>query len=158
MSKIVKVPTVRMSLMAKSRGEKIGPPSAYRDVFKCKTSRFVYKFPGGRYYDAIGANEREYATYLKILSSMILPQGVKVPEMHLLENGALAAEYIDGRHPDYNGCSGSGHESYRCKGEDRCWATKVILLGLRDMHYQNVIVTEDGTVYLIDLDGGFAKV
>jgi predicted Ser/Thr protein kinase len=156
MSRMVKVPTVRMAKIARSRGSIIGPASVFRLVYKCKTSKYVFKFlRGDTNRSRRTANAREYAVYTILKETVTLPDGVKLPEMYLLADGTLAAEYIDGYHPNESTCDGYGHSRKKCPGLDSCWATKVLEVGLRDIHHQNVLITDDGTVYIIDLDGGF---
>lgn len=153
----MKTPTVRMAKINRTRGNQIGCPSAFRDVFKCKTSKYVYKFVRpSRWEVSQQSNSREYANYLKMKEILILPDGVKLPEMHLLADGTIAAQYIKGVHPQYTGCNESSHHNKNCPGIESCWATKIIPLGLRDVHHQNVLIAADGTIYIIDLDGGFA--
>lgn len=133
----------------KARGYKIGS-GCFRTVFRVPGSRWVYKV------DSDGSvNAREYTTYLKYRPS--LQGNVKFPEMHLLPNGILAAEYIEGEIGEYecwnwkNGVIGCVRNCI----ED-CWAKRIEFLAraIRDLHYQNIRIQSDGTIYIIDLGEG----
>lgn len=154
------VPTMRQARYAKVAGRNIGDGS-YRKVYKTPRGKWVFKV--NRTDDEYGrryGNEGEYKTYLKLKDSNILPDGVKLPEMHLLSDGTLAAEYVKGEHPK-NWCSPDYHGSWGsdCDGTGDCWANKFKDGGfpVKDMHPENVIVTEDGTVYIIDLGHGTTR-
>ena len=148
----VDLPTVRKAAYAIKRGNKIGE-GAYRAVYKTKSGKWVYKVNTG-YGTGIGSNGSEYATYVSVKNSVKLPDGVKLPEMHMVGE-YIAAEYVDGEHPT-NWCSPGpyGFHDNGCPGVDTCWAAKVNDVKINDLHPYNVMVTKDGTVYIIDLGHG----
>lgn len=150
----MKTPTARMATYAFRHGRQVGSPSCWRSVYKCKTSKYVFKKPVP--YGTRNANVDEYETYL-ILKAMTMPEGVRIAEMFLLSDGTLAAEYIDGVHPGYTGCDSTGH-GYSCPGVAGCWLYKVAPLDLMDMHHQNVLIEKDGTIVVIDIDAGFRPI
>ncbi len=131
---------------ARKHGKLIGVGSC-REVYKTPRGKYVYKFdrPDSPWY-ATGLNIHEYHTYQNLIKNYTLPDGVKLPKMKLID-GVLVAEYIKGKHPE-GLCCDSGHY---CGDESKCWSSKLKGLPLRDMHRYNVIVTKDGTLYLIDL-------
>lgn len=133
---------------------------AFRTVYRKSGSRWVIKST----YDA-KVNEREYANYLRIKPSMSNPS-LRLPEMHMVGE-YLIAEYVDGIEGDENcwnsnikwagdwkayytkGCA----DPDNCSAGANCWAelTKEISATVADLHSNNVRVTNDGTVYIIDL-------
>jgi hypothetical protein len=60
-------------------------------------SKWVYKI---QRYSRSNANQREIIRYEQLINSSNVPDGIAFPEMHILENGVIAAEYIEGREPD----------------------------------------------------------
>lgn len=148
------VPNVRTARYALKKGRMIGA-GAYRKVYKSKRGQWVYKVDKTDCYGKHG-NAEEYETYL-ILKASQLPPGVKIPEMHLLPNGVLAAEYIDGVQPK-NWCSPDYHGSNCSEHFDKtssCWARKFVNspIFFADLHNGNVVVKGD-VVYVIDLGHG----
>ena len=143
------LPTLRKARYAKERGKVLGDGS-YRIVYRTRGSKWVYKFN----LDAnseLGNNVHEWKTYQQY-KSMDLPGGVKLPEMHYLNGGIIAAEYIDGKHPE-NACYRDWH-SEECPGITECWSEKVKHVPVSDIHHQNVLITNSGDIYLIDLGHG----
>ncbi len=153
-----KAPTVRKAHYAMTHGKIIGEGS-YRRVFRTRGSRWVYKVNMTTH--RIGSNDLEWRTYLKYANSVTLPEGVKIPEMHYLNGGIIASEYIEGVHPE-NECYKDWHltkgtpdfDGPFCPGVDKCWAEKIKGIEISDLHYENVLVANDGTIYLIDLGHG----
>ncbi len=147
------VPTLRKARNAKRIGKMVGS-GCFRKVFRTGSSKWAYKFDKSEGSTGNGSNYSEYQTYLAIKDSGRLPESVRLPEMHLLEGNILAVEYVKGKHPD-NWCDPDYHVS-RCPGKDKCWAGRFQRSPIRDMHNQNVILTKDGTLYLIDLGHGLS--
>lgn len=148
------VPSVRTARYALKKGKVIGS-GAYRRVYKSKRGKWVYKVDKTDVYGNHG-NTEEYATY-QLLKTRQLPPGVKIPEMHMLPNGVLAAEYIDGVQPK-NWCSPDYHGSNcseRYSPDEACWARSFVNspIYFADLHNGNVVV-KDGVVYVIDLGHG----
>lgn len=67
-----------------------------RQGYRIPGSRWIYKVNKSRNYDV---NAKEYRRYREVIEEQ-LPYGISIPEMHLLPNGVIAAEYIDGEKPD----------------------------------------------------------
>lgn len=67
--------------------------------------RHGYHIPGSRWVYKVAKNpdmrinEAEYRRYQELLQQG-LPEGIAIPEMHLLHNGAIAAEFIAGERPE----------------------------------------------------------
>lgn len=152
---MTRTPTVKTAEYALDKGEIIGS-GAYRYVYKTKRSKWVYKVNKANSWGSHG-NKEEYETYLSVKRKGSLPPGVKMPEMHLLENGVLAAEYIKGKHPQ-SSCSPRYHDfDNNCSellGQGECWARKFADVNLYDIHCYNVIIGDDGYIYVIDLGHG----
>ena len=148
------VPSVRTARYALKKGRIIGS-GAYRKVYKSQRGKWVYKIDKDDTYGNHG-NAEEYETY-KILKTRQLPPGVKLPEMHMLPNGVLAAEYVDGVQPN-SWCSpdyhGSNCSEYRDK-DNTCWARRFANspIFFADLHNGNVVIKDD-VVYVIDLGHG----
>lgn len=147
----VELPTVEASEDARWNGTKIGA-GAFRDVYRLGNSRWVYKFDGG----FIGANKQEAINYNKIQE--YLGKHYAVPEMILLENGALAAEFVEGKlaaevhaYSDPN-CVCMSH------GIPDCWRKLIAPLAAKfdDLHGRNVIISPNGKLVIIDIgEGGY---
>jgi hypothetical protein len=140
-------------------GIKIGEGSC-RKVYATKYGKWAVKV--NIYRKVYGGNTTEYNTYLDFKNKP-LPEGVKIPEMHLLKDGILVVERIKGKHPtnwcenDFHVEAVSGDEyeySTECPGLDKCWAEKTKDVKIKDLHPYNVKVLRDGTVYIIDLGHG----
>jgi hypothetical protein len=148
-------PSFKHARKAITDGKLIGAGS-YRKVYGTDHGKWVYKVNTQTGY--MGSNASEYDTYLRRKESE-MPDGVKLPEMHLLEGNILAAERIKGVHPK-NWCElgyhpdGTDDYSAPCPGLDKCWAERTKHLGFRDLHPFNVIETPKGDVYIIDLGHG----
>lgn len=148
---VVDLPSIDEAKAAAYYGKKVGS-GAYRNVYRVSGSRWVYKFEKDGCWAANSeCNVHEMSNFRRVRKS--LPEGVDFPEMHLLEDGTLAAEYVDGIHTRdlrcYSGCT-------RCKTEfglADCW-TKMIepvrMSGMQDLHGGNVKVA-NGKVYIIDI-------
>lgn len=150
------LPTQRKARYAVKFGRKIGEGS-YRTVYKTIRSRWVYKEDIHGSYGSHG-NREEFEAYTSLSNNNRLPNGVKLPEMHMVGN-YLAAEYIKGKHPA-NWCTPSRYRDYKadhysnCPGEKECWATKCNGVPVNDLHNENVIITADGTIYIVDVGHG----
>lgn len=150
-----KLPTQRKARYAVKYGRKVGSGS-YRTVYRTSRSRWVYKVDNESTWGEHG-NREEYEAYISLRNNNRLPEGVKLPEMHLVGR-YLAAEFIEGKHPT-SWCTPSRYKDYspdhyeNCSGAD-CWATKCNGTPINDLHKDNVIVTDDGTVYIIDIGHG----
>lgn len=121
-------------------------------------SRETYRLPGSSWAYKIEtpygknkkANETEWIAYNELKDT--LPEGIKFPEMHLLDNGIIATEFIDGEHPD-NQCSSIGHRCW-IENRDRCFWTvylPIISLVIYDGHNANIILKDD-SIYIIDIN------
>jgi hypothetical protein len=148
--KTVTRPTLAAALKAHSRGTEIGEGSS-RKVFRYGKNFWAYKFiyRGSSNTDA---NVDEFENYQRVKDCM--PFGIKLPEMVMLESGVLATEYIDGYQSDTD-CWGGVHD---CDDEPNCWYTRIHKSGLervegfRDISWANVIMTDAGDLYIIDLE------
>lgn len=139
--------------VALSDADEIGS-GAWRKVYRVPGSRWVIKvdspedyFPGG------GDNAAEYAAYLELINSGLLTNTIRVPEMHFV-GGYIVAEYVEGEHPE-NSCW-PGFHTELCPGKDSCWRTEFVGCGFDslDLHSNNIKITDDGSIYMIDLGGG----
>jgi serine/threonine protein kinase len=135
----------------RTHGQFVGS-GCYRNVYKAKTGKYVYKFDSFNHCGE-GSNTHEYATYKFLCENYDMPEGVKLPKMELVD-GVIVAQYIKGEHPDYcypQHC----YESSSCK-KFGCWALKLKNFPVNDLHSDNILVTKDGTIYIIDLGNGSA--
>lgn len=105
-------------------------------------------------FDERTVNEWEMYYQQWITNSRDTPLEVRVPNMMLLDNNFIAAEYIEGEKPGY--CWDRCHCISKL-GMARCWyelareiSTK--FRGLNDLHSDNVKI-KDGLLYLIDIAG-----
>lgn len=144
-------PNLSRAIHAISFGNMIGEGS-YRRVFRTPRGKWVYKVDYSEGARRIGSNAYEWKTYQKFFNSETLPANVRIPEMHYISGGIIAAEYIKGIEPE-NDCYRDYHVDL-CPGVDKCWAEVVKNVGIADIHYQNVLITKDGTIYIIDLGHG----
>ncbi len=138
-------PSVKEADRAKKEGKLIGT-GAYRKVYRPGDSPWVYKF--NNYAGTRSGNREEYTRYLR-LKSKFPKKNIYLPEMQIFDNGVLAAQYIEGKHP-FATCYPFIHE---CKNEKSCFWTYYDFVEdiIGDAHSENVIVTKSGHVYLIDL-------
>lgn len=143
------LPTLRKARYAANNGSVVGEGS-YRTVFRSRGSRWVYKF-NVKPSTNLGSNAEEWKTYSRYKNE-VLPDGVYFPEMHFLNGGVIAAEFIKGEHPE-NDCYREYHVD-SCPGLDKCWAERIKHVKISDIHYQNVLITKTGEIYLIDLGHG----
>lgn len=146
------MPTVEDSERVTSDESNYLGSGCYRTVYRETGSKWVFKVENtysGRY----STNKVEYETYLQFHPS--LQGNVKFPKMYLLDNGILAAEYIEGSQGEYN-CWRPGFPGCDRDCEIDCWAKQIEFLSelIDDLHYQNVRVTPTGDVYIIDLGEG----
>jgi hypothetical protein len=148
---IVNAPSLEECEKAISRASNCIGSGVDRQVFRLKDSPWVYKKERN---GCKGVNASEYATYLEL--STLLPEGVAFPLMALLDNGVIAAEFIDNEVDaiaDPNSeCDFDGHV---CDNETVCWVTPWIALAesadvINDLHGGNVRIN-NGTLYIIDL-------
>lgn len=123
-----------------------------RTVYRVPGSLWVYK-KEKRY--AKGTNADEYGTFVQLRHK--LPDGIALPEMVLLSNEVLAAEYIENEVEQYadpnSECDFGWH--IKCKDENACWTTpwvnKIESTGYNfDVHGGNILIN-DGIIYIIDL-------
>lgn len=142
-----------------AKGAMIGR-GTYRKVYKTKYGKWVVKVDSLS-NPRVGGNESEYATYVSLRSALrnILPDNVRIPEMHLV-NGYLVAEYVKGVQPK-SWCGLDPDDGYKpyhnssCDGKD-CWINRLSGVRIRDIHPHNVILTDDDILYIIDLGHGEA--
>lgn len=142
------LPTLRKAKYAITHGRMIGKGS-YRKVFRTQRSRWVYKvnqFPNIH----IGSNAEEWRTYQKF-SSIELPEGVKIPEMHYLPGGIIAAEYVKGVSAPTD-CYRDYHDE-DCENPEICWAERLKNVQISDIACDNVVIQGD-VIYIIDLGHG----
>jgi serine/threonine protein kinase len=134
---------------ARTKGKRIGS-GAYRTVYKAKNGKYVYKFNTSNYgIKDVGSNYHEYQTYQR-LQNVTLPAGVRIPKMKYID-GVIVAEYIKGHEPRY-WCNWGWHS---CGDEANCYATKMGKdFPIRDIKPDNLRITADGTIYVIDLGNG----
>lgn len=147
MTAVVDRPSEREAEIARTWGTKIGF-GAFRDVYRRPESRWVYKF------DATGgdANRREAENYRRI--QQYLGDLFDVPEMVLLDNGVLAAEFVEGKlgvevHPyDAPECPCLSH------GIPDCWRKLITRIPNKfdDLHGRNVKIV-DKKIVIIDIGG-----
>lgn len=143
-------PTNAAAMKAHDKGIVIGEGSSRR-VFWKKGSYWAYKFiySSSSNFDA---NKDEFANYLNIKNN--LPEGINLPEMVLLDNGVLATQYIPGEQSATE-CWGGKHD---CGDAATCWYSTVMMAqierirGFGDISWANVITTDDGKLYVIDLE------
>lgn len=65
-----------------------------RRAFRVPGSKWVYKVAD--YYDTY-TNPGEIERYTMLMNNPdLIPEGLHFPEMHLMENGVVAAQFIDG--------------------------------------------------------------
>jgi hypothetical protein len=144
-------PTVTMAKAACTKPNLIGS-GKYRNVYRKDNSEWCFKVDRQSFLR--GDNKSEWETYLMIKDAPWLNEWVRIPEMHMLDNGILAARYIEGTHPDRHIRCYPDHHRYNCIGDD-CWAYKVTpAVLINDIHSENIIVTAEKVVYLIDLGHG----
>lgn len=141
-------PTVRKAMYAIQHGELIGQGS-YRKVFRTSRGKWVYKVNISPSID-IGSNAHEWKTYQRFVN-VELPKRVRLPEMHYLNGGIIAAEYINGITPE-NTCYRDYHDE-TCPGINKCFAEVVKDIDISDIACDNVVI-KDGIIYLIDLGLG----
>jgi hypothetical protein len=124
--------------------------------------RHGYHIPGSRWIYKVAkdpnndVNQGEYSRYQE-LQEQFLPDGIAIPEMHLLENGIIAAEFIDGEKPhEYCRDHDSHYEDYPAcwlnwvnefSGQTGLWDSSA-LCNMRLIRDEAGNVTK---VYLIDL-------
>ncbi len=133
----------------------------FRSVYRIPNTRWVVKVD----YDG-KTNRREYDNRERLAPSLT-KDNVRFPEMHLVGK-YLIAEYVKG-HSGNLGCKNDAtiKNGYRyhynkgcarkaqgtCPENGECWAeaTKEISECVADVHQNNVIVTDEKVVYVIDL-------
>lgn len=126
-------PSVEQCLIAFSSPDYIIGQGGDRIGFHIPGTEWVYKL--GK-HPKRNVNRQEFERYEK-LKEVEWPRGVCLPEMHLLDNGALASEYIDGVRP-----------KARVDEVDFC----ATVFGLDDIRATcNIRVTSEGKIYVIDL-------
>lgn len=89
-----------------------------------------------------GCNESEYRNYLKGKDSEKFrePSRYRLP-LTMLVGDVIVMEYVKGKHADY--------DSWGYGNEDAKEINNV--LGLCDLHWQNVIVTKEKLIYPVDM-------
>lgn len=150
-------PTLADAHEAIDYGTMIGA-GAFRSVYRYGNDPWVYKV--NHDVNSRSGNAQEFATYEFFTALNILPENVRLPKMVLLGD-ILAAEFIEGRQPEdcYPAYTGNRwkYDAYHepdCLGVDKCWAHIVGSTNIKDVHSYNVVQTETGTVYLVDLGNG----
>lgn len=146
------LPTVEEYLRAIASMDNIIGEGRDRVGFHIPGSAWVYK-AAKHPIDKI--NQGEYDRYIKLINSD-LPDGIAIPEMHLLSNGVIAAQYIPGNKPE--NCRWREHTKHE-NDYYSCWLNAVELFtdrfGMLDSSALcNIrLVDNDGeiTVYVIDL-------
>jgi RIO-like serine/threonine protein kinase len=123
-------------------------------------SRTVYRIPGSPWVykedtsSNCDQNETEFANYNIMKYS--LPIGIYLPEMHMVGNNILAAEFIDGKHPVGLDCY-TGFHAKNCRNTEReewCFWThhaEAVDSVIGDSHSYNVKISTDGRIYILDL-------
>lgn len=114
---------------------------AWRTVYREPGSGYVVKIDcdyNGDQPPSFGTNKHEWETYQFVTENVILPDGVRIPKMALVGN-MIVAQYIKGRHPAYT---------------EYGWHDKVRSVPLHDKSNSNVIIDDEGIVWLIDLGNG----
>lgn len=105
-----------------AESEKAIDEGSSKYLLGCGKDREGYHIPGSRWvyklakYPEDRVNENEYQRYIEITQSGRLPENVRIPEMHLLPNGVIAAEYVDGDRPR---CSWRAHDEH--PSDYVCW-------------------------------------
>jgi hypothetical protein len=94
---MITAPSVKESEKAISSEKYLLGSGCDRMGFRIPGSRWVYKME--KPHASGRANRREYEAYTKLMDIPELLGNVHLPEMHLLENGIIAAEYIEGVKP-----------------------------------------------------------
>lgn len=144
------VPTIEDSVATIKAVNIIGEGSS-RTVYWDGKSQWAFKV-GHTQWTTEDSNASEFENWTAI-KDVQLPAGVRIPEMHMLTNGVLAVEHINGWHPE-SSCWGMTHE---CDNEGTCWYTQFETSGIErikgfgDVSYANVIMADDG-IYVIDLE------
>lgn len=139
------LPTIEEANDAINHGKRFTEGS-YRNVYHIPGSKWVYKTDIRKGYPQ--GNIDEWEAYLDKKDS--LPAGIKYPEMHMLDNGVLAAEFIDGEIASWDCWMGD----HACTSLDDCfWIKNEYLLSsvTRDGHPGNIRVMPNGDIYIIDL-------
>lgn len=133
----------------------------FRSVYRIPNTPWVVKVD----YDG-KTNRKEYNNRERLAPSLT-KDNVRFPEMHLVGK-YLIAEYVQGRTGDpacknnadlkdgwrYHYSKGCARkDSGTCPENGECWAeaTKEVSECIADVHQNNVIITEDKIVYVIDL-------
>ena len=90
----------------------------------------------------VGCNNSEYQNYLKGKDSEKFrePYNYRLP-LTMLVGDVIVMEYVKGSHADYDQW-GYGNEDSKIINE---------VLGLSDLHWQNVIVTKEKLIYPVDM-------
>lgn len=154
------LPTVAEIEAAIKVGNLVGA-GIFRSVYRIRDTKWVVKV---ECYGE-GVNQKEYETRERLAPSMTR-ENLRFPEMHMIGE-YLIAEYVQGSSGDRE-CKGSHtyknalcHYSKGCARKDygtcpdngNCWAeiTKEVSRVVADIHQNNVIITDDKIVYVIDL-------
>jgi hypothetical protein len=144
------IPTVDDAMAISTEDNYLGS-GCYRTVYRKKGSRWVIKVDN----EDGAVNRKEYETYLQFRPS--LTNNVYFPEMHLLDNGVLVAEFIDGVCGNMR-CWNYSNGVIGCKQncQEECWAQRIEYLAnqIQDLHYQNIRILPNGDIYIIDLGEG----
>lgn len=116
-----------------------------RDVF-C-INGVVYKV---NMSDSFDYNELEFNTACGMQD--ILPEGVRIPDMTLYDGNVLACEYIDGT---LMGDCIDTFVGLPCSTPEACisdeLSNELCNIGFMDQSYGNIIGTNEGIIYLVDL-------
>ena len=146
---VIDLPSVEEAQYARRYGERIGV-GAYRTVYRLPGSKWAYKFESNNYWSS-GANNREMFNYRTRRGT--LPEEIDFPEMHMLSDGTIAAEFVNGTlareaHTGYGYNMVCNCESLRAV---KCWQKAVDVLNMQDLHGRNVMIRKDGKIMIIDI-------
>lgn len=150
---LVDLPSVEESEHARTYGEMIGQ-GAFRSVYRIPGSKWAYKFDRDDeecWFEDRSGNAKEIKNYERYKDQ--LPANVSFPEMSLLENGAIAVEFVNGyvaakSHSGYRDCLCPSH------GLPDCWRNIIAPMEdvLEDLNSRNVMIAEGGKrVYIVDI-------
>lgn len=147
---VVDLPSVEDSEYARAYGAKVGQ-GAFRAVYRIPGSQWAYKFERTdeeAWFKDTNPNAVEFRNFTQHRDK--LPEGVDFPEMVMLDNGAIAVQFVDGMlayqsHDDWQDCECRSH------GLVKCWLVMIENVRLRDMHGKNVMIGSDKVIYIIDI-------
>lgn len=92
------LPSIEEYEMACSHPDYLIGMGCDRYCYRVHNSKWVYK---QEKFTSPGSNRREYANYLTLKENSWMLGSICIPEMHLLTNNVIAAEYVSGYLPGY---------------------------------------------------------